>query len=78
MRTNPIRICEECRSAFNSEASKMAGLCPECSHVLYGYENCQHEFKEGKCIKCSWDGRVSEHVKRLKWGDKQELNGEGA
>jgi len=37
----------------------MAGLCAECAHRLYGYPACPHEFSEGRCTKCGWDGSVS-------------------
>ncbi len=34
----------------------MANLCPECAYVLYGYENCNHRFENGRCARCYWDG----------------------
>ena len=58
-------ICAECGSEFYLQASKMKSLCPECSHILYGYENCKHHFEGGRCVKCFWDGSVSEYVKRI-------------
>ena len=58
-------ICVECGSAFLKASSKMDNLCPECSHILYGYENCKHSFVHGKCKKCLWDGSRSEYVKKL-------------
>lgn len=45
-------------------AGKMRNLCPECAHVLYGYENCSHIFENGRCVKCYWDGKRSEYLKR--------------
>ncbi|SFC69836.1 hypothetical protein [Ruminococcus albus] len=45
-------ICDECGSEFLISASKMKALCPECSHILYGYENFAHVFKNGRCEKC--------------------------
>lgn len=43
----------------------MKKLCPECASILYGYEFCKHIFKDGKCIKCSWDGQRSDYFKSL-------------
>ena len=61
-----IIICEECKSEFFSHVSKMASLCPECSYILYGYKNCDHIFKDGRCIYCFWNGNQSEYLKKLK------------
>lgn len=61
-----IKICEECKSEYYVRTSKMTNLCPECAHVLYGYENCIHQFSNGRCIKCFWDGNASEYIKKLK------------
>ena len=58
-------ICSECGSEFLKGASKMMGLCPECASVLYGYENCNHVFKNGKCIKCMWNGSRSDYIRFL-------------
>ena len=33
--------------------------------MLYGYEKCQHVFKDGKCIKCLWDGSRSEYIRSM-------------
>ncbi len=52
-------ICDECGSAFFSEATKMESLCAECAHRLYSYPACAHEFADGRCAKCGWDGSVS-------------------
>jgi predicted RNA-binding Zn-ribbon protein involved in translation (DUF1610 family) len=62
---NQIKCCDECESSYFSESSQMERLCPECAHWLYGYPNCIHEFSEGRCIKCGWDGSVSEYVLEL-------------
>ena len=43
-----VKVCDECGSEYLASTSKMASLCPECTHVLYGYENCDHVFKDGK------------------------------
>ena len=59
-------ICDECGSKFLKSSSKMMTLCPECAHVLYGYPNCAHAFKNGRCIYCHWDGSQSEYIKGLK------------
>lgn len=61
-----IGICDECGSRFMKSASKMASLCPECAHLLYGYENCAHVFENGVCVKCLWDGSRSELVNKIK------------
>jgi len=61
-----VRICDECGSKYYESTSKMASLCPECTHLIYGYENCVHDFKNGRCLKCFWDGRSSDYIKYLK------------
>lgn len=58
-----IAICKECGSKFRKSTSKMKELCPECAFVLYDYENCKHIIKNGKCIKCLWDGSRSDYIK---------------
>ncbi|MBE5835274.1 MAG: hypothetical protein E7309_11595 [Butyrivibrio sp.] len=65
MPSGEIAICDECGSEFLKSASKMSSLCPECASILYGYENCNHSFKGGKCVKCLWDGSRSEYIKSL-------------
>ena len=62
---DPVRVCEECGSAFLRSSSKMRDLCPECAHILYGYPNCRHVFVQGKCTKCLWDGSRSPYVLSL-------------
>lgn len=69
MDENKISICGECGSEFIKLSSKMAELCPECAHVLYGYPNCIHTFENGRCIYCYWDGSQSEYIKHLKRSD---------
>ena len=64
-----INTCDECNSEYYSDSSEMTSLCPECSHILYGYENCEHQFETGRCIKCFWNGKESEYIHKLK--DKQ-------
>lgn len=44
----------------------MSNLCPECAYILYGYKNCEHEFKNGRCIKCFWNGKASDYIHKLK------------
>ena len=61
-----IKICDECESEYYAGTSEMKELCPECSHYLYNYKNCPHYFSNGRCIKCYWNGRSSDYVKRLK------------
>lgn len=58
-----ISKCDECGSSFYVDSSKMKKLCPECAHRLYAYENCAHVFEDVRCIKCYWDGSVSDFVK---------------
>ncbi|HTE25805.1 hypothetical protein [Flavitalea sp.] len=61
-----ISACAECDSEYNTVTSEMTDLCPECSHILYGYKNCPHHFENGRCIKCAWDGSESEYIHKLK------------
>jgi predicted RNA-binding Zn-ribbon protein involved in translation (DUF1610 family) len=61
-----LNVCDECGSEYFATASKMASLCPECSHILYGYENCQHFFEDDRCVKCFWNGSVSVYTKDVK------------
>jgi len=63
---NTIATCNECGSEYIARLSKMAGLCPECAHVLYGYENCNHTFEDGRCIHCYWNGNTSAYISGLK------------
>jgi len=58
--------CDECGSDFFVAASEMYALCPECAHVLYGYEPCVHVFNHGHCVKCFWDGSTSLYVEQIK------------
>jgi len=60
-----LTTCDECNSEYYSKTSKMATLCPECSHIIYGYDNCDHKFENGRCLKCFWDGSRSDYVKGL-------------
>jgi predicted RNA-binding Zn-ribbon protein involved in translation (DUF1610 family) len=57
-----IKECDECGSTYYSDTSKMDTLCPECSHQLYSHEPCIHDFEEGRCLKCYWDGSVSDYL----------------
>lgn len=61
-----INLCDECSSEYFADSSEMMSLCPDCSHYLYGYDNCQHDIKNGRCIKCYWNGKSSEYIKGLK------------
>jgi len=58
-----IAICDECGSEYYQDTSKMSNLCPECSSILYGYDNCVHKFEDGRCVKCFWDGSISDYIK---------------
>ena len=60
---NQTKQCVECKSEYFVKSSKMPELCPECSHHLYGYENCEHQFTNGRCVKCYWNGSKSEYLK---------------
>jgi DNA-directed RNA polymerase subunit RPC12/RpoP len=63
---NPtIKLCDECGSDYFADTSKMGALCPECSHHLYGYPNCDHAFVEGRCSRCGWDGSRSKYIRGL-------------
>jgi predicted RNA-binding Zn-ribbon protein involved in translation (DUF1610 family) len=66
MEKSQIAVCDECGSSFIRESSEMSSLCPECAHVLYGYANCGHIFKGGRCTKCYWDGSETDYIKKLK------------
>ena len=56
-------ICAECESEYIKNSSEMAELCPDCSHKLYGHQNCEHKFENGNCTKCGWNGLTSEFLK---------------
>lgn len=66
MNENLTAVCDECGSEFSTNSSKMSSLCPECAHYLYGYPNCRHVFKNGRCVRCGWDGSENDYIKRLK------------
>ncbi len=64
------KTCDECNSLYFDASSPMEALCPECSHWLYGYDRCEHEFETesqsspgGRCRKCFWDGTVTAFVR---------------
>ena len=59
-------VCCECGSIFRKSSSKMKELCPECASVLYGYESCTHVFRDGRCIRCLWDGSRSAFIRKLR------------
>ena len=65
MNDHSIGICDECGSEYVLEKSKMKSLCPNCAHMIYGYENCKHIFEQGRCVKCLWNGNKSEYIKWL-------------
>ncbi len=60
-----IAKCDECGSQYFRAASEMGSLCPHCAHYLYGYDNCDHAIKAGRCLHCGWDGTVSEFVRAI-------------
>lgn len=57
--------CDECESHYFADSSKMTNLCPNCAHKLYGYPNCIHDFKDGFCTQCGWNGQESDYIKGL-------------
>lgn len=59
------RCCDECGSDYLASSAQMTHLCPECSHWLYGYPPCAHEFAGGRCSRCGWDGAVSAYLRTL-------------
>lgn len=61
-----IKTCDECKSEFYENSSLMQNLCPECSHIIYYYENCEHVFKNDRCVKCFWNGNSSDYLRNLK------------
>ncbi len=65
MDNNKYAICDECNSRFLKSSSKMESLCPECAHIMYGYTNCEHVFRNGRCVHCDWNGNRSEYIKIL-------------
>ena len=64
--------CDECNSEYYSDTSQMTNLCLECSHILYDYENCEHEFENGRCVKCFWNGNVSDYILKGKQLNKNQ------
>ena len=61
-----VASCDECKSDFFIDKSQMKNLCPECAHYIYGYENCKHEFIDGHCSKCYWNGNSSTYIDKIK------------
>lgn len=59
-------MCDECGSAYEQSSSQMSSVCPECAHYIYGYENCAHEFSNGQCNKCKWDGSTTPYIESIK------------
>lgn len=66
MTNRPLKTCDECGSLYFADTSRMDSLCPECAHLLYGYEPCVHTFVNGRCSRCHWDGSVSDYGRKLK------------
>jgi len=56
------KICDECESEYFKDSSEMMSLCPNCSHTLYGYPNCKHNFINEKCLYCGWNGNSSDYI----------------
>ena len=57
------RVCAECASPYLAMRSGMAELCPECAHRLYGLPPCEHEFANGHCRRCHWNGSQSAYIR---------------
>lgn len=57
-----IEVCSECQSEYDGLTSEMQRLCPECAHYLYGYRNCNHQFENGRCVTCFWNGNHSSFI----------------
>ncbi|AZO69130.1 MAG: hypothetical protein EOR06_25895 [Mesorhizobium sp.] len=62
MTDRSITSCDECGSIYFVESSAMASLCAECAFHLYGYPACEHQFKNGRCTACGWDGSRSKYI----------------
>ena len=60
-----LSACCECKSEYYEGTSRMAGLCPECANVLYGYPVCDHVFVDGRCRLCYWNGNRSRYIAML-------------
>ena len=61
-----IVICDECQSQYYKNTSKMMALCPECSYILYQHQNCEHQFQNGRCLYCYWNGNQSDYIQSIK------------
>lgn len=57
--------CDECGSDYFTYTSQLSDLCPECSHVLYGYKKCDHKFQNGRCNVCFWNGNTSAYINQI-------------
>ena len=72
MKNEKYAVCNECKSKFLKSSSVMEALCPECASIIYGYPNCNHIFKNGRCIHCYWNGSRSNYIKHcLDINDKE-------
>jgi len=60
-----FNTCDECGSEYYKSTSQMTNLCPQCACVLYGYENCNHQFENGRCKKCYWNGSKSAYLEAI-------------
>ena len=67
-------ICDECQSSYFTLSSKMASLCPNCAHKLYGYLNCNHHFTDGVCVECGWNGQESASVGWVELATPNDFN----
>lgn len=60
-----IKRCDDCFSLYYADTSPMANLCPDCSHQLYDYPNCEHQMEQGRCIKCYWGGMDEDYINKI-------------
>jgi ribosomal protein L37AE/L43A len=66
LRRLPPSRCDECGSPFVQGSTAMLALCAECSHLLYGYTACRHDFDPGgACRRCGWNGARSAYTSKL-------------
>ncbi len=52
MNDRSVKTCDECESLYFPETSIVDALCPECSHLLYGYESCPRSSRF--ILKTAW------------------------
>ncbi len=60
--------------SFTKKTSQFEGICPECSHHIYNYKNCIHNFSDGRCYLFYWDGSAQNTFKTLKGLNNENYN----